>query len=311
MYCRYCGKEIADDAKFCPECGKRVDQNATDQKFYLGENVCPVCGGYLSKSEKVCRKCGTSFDDAEKLMVNDENRKTMRILKNCLIALIVLAFIIFVTKYGSKPSKEPEKAAIQVTYPVAEKPTEPKPTKTTEPPVPMFLGTEVEKIYPSGMYKVGVDLPAGEYVFASNSSRVAYYCVSPDANTTEILENQLFFGTSFITVSDGQYLDVTSAVFTAANNIIIPLNEDGSLADGMYRVGIDIPAGEYKLTAAGDTHGYYVVYPDSTSQRKILSNSLFESTAYVSVEDGQYLSLSDCIAYPATPLATEITDHME
>ena len=25
MFCKYCGKEIADDAKFCPNCGARAD----------------------------------------------------------------------------------------------------------------------------------------------------------------------------------------------------------------------------------------------------------------------------------------------
>ena len=26
MYCKYCGKEIADDAKFCPNCGAGINQ---------------------------------------------------------------------------------------------------------------------------------------------------------------------------------------------------------------------------------------------------------------------------------------------
>ena len=29
MYCKYCGKEIAEDAKFCPGCGKRTDEKST------------------------------------------------------------------------------------------------------------------------------------------------------------------------------------------------------------------------------------------------------------------------------------------
>lgn len=31
MFCKYCGKEIPDDAKFCPECGTSVDVVATEQ----------------------------------------------------------------------------------------------------------------------------------------------------------------------------------------------------------------------------------------------------------------------------------------
>lgn len=28
MYCKHCGKEIAEDAKFCPGCGKRTDEKS-------------------------------------------------------------------------------------------------------------------------------------------------------------------------------------------------------------------------------------------------------------------------------------------
>lgn len=31
MFCKYCGKELPDDAKFCPECGTSVDVVATEQ----------------------------------------------------------------------------------------------------------------------------------------------------------------------------------------------------------------------------------------------------------------------------------------
>ena len=34
MYCRFCGKEIADDANFCSHCGKKLayDPNAKETK---------------------------------------------------------------------------------------------------------------------------------------------------------------------------------------------------------------------------------------------------------------------------------------
>lgn len=36
MFCRYCGKELSEDAKFCPECGASVD--AQRQPFETGMN---------------------------------------------------------------------------------------------------------------------------------------------------------------------------------------------------------------------------------------------------------------------------------
>lgn len=48
MYCKHCGKEIADDSKFCQHCGSQLEVHTTNQslegnkdykKFYLSENV--------------------------------------------------------------------------------------------------------------------------------------------------------------------------------------------------------------------------------------------------------------------------------
>lgn len=65
---------------------------------------------------------------------------------------------------------------------------------------------------------------------------------------------------------------------------------DGEYGPGTYKVGTDIDAGEYKLTAAEeDYHGYYEVKTDSSADGEMVGNSMFETTEYVSVEDGQYL----------------------
>jgi hypothetical protein len=65
----------------------------------------------------------------------------------------------------------------------------------------------------------------------------------------------------------------------------------------MYRAGRDIPAGEYKLTC-DDGMGYYCIYNDTNAPFDIVNNDLFDSSAYVTVKDGQYLVLSRCTAVP-------------
>ncbi len=55
----------------------------------------------------------------------------------------------------------------------------------------------------------------------------------------------------------------------------------------MYKVGSDIPAGEYKVEASGD--GYIEVSNNSThSLNAIATNDYFQGTKYVTVKDGQY-----------------------
>lgn len=166
----------------------------------------------------------------------------------------------------------------------------------TVPETTAPLGTQYNPYMP-GMYKVGYDLPAGEYLFLSISDRGAYVCVSSDSNADDILENAVFDHTFIVTVEDGQYLDATRCAFVLGSECIININADGSFGSGMYRVGVDIGAGEYKLTAT-DGSGYWCIYNDSRVPLDIVDNDLFETNAYVTVKDGQYLDISDAIATP-------------
>lgn len=173
-------------------------------------------------------------------------------------------------------------------FPV-EEPTEAA-TEPTEPEV---------TTYGAGMYKVGTDIPAGEYVFIVSGDRSAYVCVSSDSNQDDILENENFDFTFFATVSDGQYVKAQRCSFMAASDYTISISDDGSFSDGMYRVGIDIPAGEYKLTCTGDRSGYYCIYNDSIVPFDIENNDNFDGSTYVTVKDGQYLIMNRCTATPA------------
>lgn len=62
----------------------------------------------------------------------------------------------------------------------------------------------------------------------------------------------------------------------------------------MFKVGVDIEAGEYKVTAEEGEMGYYCVYGDSRHD-DIIANDNFEGSAYVTVKDGQYLVLNRCL----------------
>lgn len=70
-----------------------------------------------------------------------------------------------------------------------------------------------------------------------------------------------------------------------------------SYSDGLYRVGQDMPAGEYKLTATS-TSGYWEVRGSSDPDADIIGNDFFKGATYVTVTDGQYLKLSRCTAEP-------------
>lgn len=63
--------------------------------------------------------------------------------------------------------------------------------------------------------------------------------------------------------------------------------------EGMYKVGVDIPAGEYNVTAELGESAYLEVSADSTGD-SIITNDVFENNLYITVTDGQYLTLKRC-----------------
>ena len=52
MYCRNCGKEIADKAAICTECGVPTDQ---------GDNFCQNCSYTTFKTDEICANCGVEL----------------------------------------------------------------------------------------------------------------------------------------------------------------------------------------------------------------------------------------------------------
>lgn len=113
-----------------------------------------------------------------------------------------------------------------------------------------------------------------------------------DSTSEMALVLELFDSTLYVTLSEGQKLEVVGADFVPAAERNPPEAEDGTWPQGMYRVGVDIAPGEYMVTADADFGANILVYRDST----LLSGSMVMDTfcelgaqARVSVEEGQYL----------------------
>ncbi len=152
------------------------------------------------------------------------------------------------------------------------------------------------EVYEEGMYKVGKDIPAGEYLVTTDpeATYTGYYCVSKDStgSYSSILASDNFYNRAYITVSKGNYIQVKRGSLTLAKDVPAFKPEGKTYPDGMYKVGRDIKAGEYKLKATGTTMGYFQVVSDSSGgYKKIVSSGNFNGTRYVTVKKGQYLKL--------------------
>ena len=145
------------------------------------------------------------------------------------------------------------------------------------------------KTYKAGQYKVGVDLPAGEYVAIAKSE--AYIEVAKDSKGSldSILVNDIFINRSIISVADGQYLKIQNATLYAFADAPAVTPKDGTLESGMYKVGQDINPGEYKVTSEGGDSYIEVSASSRHTMGDIVSNDIFQGDKYVTLQSGQYV----------------------
>ena len=61
--CKECGSELADGAKFCCECGCKVQEPA---KAEPSLQKCPKCGCEFTKGTKFCSECGCKMQEQVK-----------------------------------------------------------------------------------------------------------------------------------------------------------------------------------------------------------------------------------------------------
>lgn len=147
---------------------------------------------------------------------------------------------------------------------------------------------EPEKGIAGGQYKVGTDMPAGEYVIVGSG----YLQISSDSSGEfgSILENDNYSNRTIIAVADGQYVQFSGRAYTWDEAPKVDTSS-GTLPDGKYKVGVDFPAGEYKVVPNGD--GYLAVSTSaSESTNSIVTNDNFNTEKYITVQDGQYLKLN-------------------
>lgn len=148
--------------------------------------------------------------------------------------------------------------------------------------------------YSDGMYKVGKDIPAGEYwLMAYEDDYSGYYCVSSDSSGDSIIDNDSFDTWTYVTVKDGEYLELARANACLVEDAPDPVFKSELVVEGTYKIGRDLPAGEYKLTATDLQYDAYYAVLDSSynASDSIVANDSFKNTAYITVKDGQYLQI--------------------
>ena len=239
------------------------------------KTTCKACGAELNANTQFCPSCGAK--------VQKPFYKKWWVY---VIAAVVLIAVIGAV--GGENDANNVDSPSTSSSPVSSATDIPKSTPAATP-----VETPKSNVIKAGMYKVGTDIGAGEYLLISSGS--GYYQLDSDSSgeLDSIISNDNFNNTNYLTVFDGEYLTLTRCEMIPVADAEPQKAENGILGEGMYKVGYDIPAGEYKLVA--NDMGYCEVRTDSRGTiNGIVTNDNFEGERYITVSDGQYLKLNRC-----------------
>ena len=102
--------------------------------------------------------------------------------------------------------------------------------------------------------------------------------------------------------SDGKLLPQDSATRAQFAKIISVFQETGknAWADGTYRIGRDLPAGEYLFRTASDSDSAYVKVCKDSAGNKIILNDIFHHSYFAFLEEGQSVIFENCVCMPAS-----------
>jgi fibronectin type 3 domain-containing protein len=159
------------------------------------------------------------------------------------------------------------------------------------------------RLYYPGIYKVGIDIPAGEYLMVSTKEDSSQFFTSVDKEGEQWLAMGIPQPYIYATLTSGEYVTMTDTkAYPIAYAPLVPTNADGTLSQRQYKVGRDIPAGTYVLYESDPVFfGEVQVRKDSYNKYpSIVGQDFFVGRIYVTVQNGQYLSFRGDIGYPLT-----------
>ncbi|MBR6385619.1 MAG: hypothetical protein IKS03_05830 [Ruminococcus sp.] len=281
----------------------------------MKNHTCEHCGAIVKGD--VCEYCGCPAEEkpAPKIEYKQDTKKSSPAKKT--IAVSVLIFIAVISAVTIKVNvnstkKESAKYKFELSrdeMPKIEVPDikipEIKVPETEIPNAekPVFSKADItgeSGVYPSGTYQIGVDIPEGKYLLISDMMYEDELPTFPYGIYTDpFAEHEIWFSwgefSEYAVIEGEGYVSFTWA--TAYDIEKSDVINDPFSRSGTFLVGRDLPAGTYEIVSTSDDgHAYYSILSDiyKTSQNVLMSGNIDSKTETkeITVEDGQYLSLS-------------------
>lgn len=155
-----------------------------------------------------------------------------------------------------------------------------------------------DKYWTNGTFRCGTDFNEGDYYIFSIWGSAAMYDVSDTIDGFTYSDYRVL---RKISITEGQYIMIDyGGLLVSADEV----DENNWKKYGVFLVGTDLPAGDYKITSLTDTINTELYNVQGVSGGYQVSNStpdsepndccfLYETQAYISVKDGQYVTIND------------------
>ena len=239
---------------------------------------CPNCGATLSVDENaekaVCEYCGAVVPvEKQKAKVTVKHRKISR--KAFVIFSVAAACLVI--------------AAVAVVLSVTGK---------------ARVGSNVYKA--AGVYLVGEDIPAGEYILYPNVKEsdgdvtpVFEIRKTKDAatNSSDFICRKEFYMRQYVNLNDGEYIAFEYSLMYLPEKVKLRSLDEKGYAAAQLKVGDDIEAGEYVIVGENKQTQYFITSKPEIKTTDLNSPDMLkfdycENRIYLKVKDGEYLTFA-------------------
>ncbi|MBR1863682.1 MAG: hypothetical protein IJ806_06320 [Ruminococcus sp.] len=222
-------------------------------------------------------------------------------MKRCMTSLIICAFILSLSSCGNKnDNADSNNSRSQVSERIDSSDSIVEKNELSDDTLSFgFLYPSVFSNYLSnGIFRCGTDFEEGDYYIMSISDAATKYGVSDKNDSFGNYEERVIRN---VHIKEGQYvnLDYLCLLIPAKELDLTKLNDYG-----IYHVGDDIPAGEYKIETITNHYefeqqsidgvrGGYQINDDFFEKEPVKCETLYKSQSYFNVADGQYLIINN------------------
>ena len=153
-----------------------------------------------------------------------------------------------------------------------------------------------QQVYDSGSYRVGTDIPAGDYVLTENENAMFASVIvrESDAEDSNLLAHHLINHQLVVRLQPDTWLTLSEAKAYPISQA--PKIEDGVTGEGGYLVGVQIPAGVYAvcLTEKAPLSSYSIYDDIIGTNAQLIKFEVVHEAMTIELHDGEYVELSGC-----------------